>query len=402
MSGEHSLWSPSGAKRWACHGAMAACVGIPNTAGKAAALGTAKHTLGFNILTSPYPTRGATSAVGTEFEADGFKFVVDDEFADHVDMYVNGVNLLRGDKSFEVKVDTSRVLGIPGQSGTIDVCVEDYENLQLYIGDAKFGYHRVPAKGNRQLIIYAAARLDDIDPDRMIFTSVKLGIFQPQAGDLPDEYVYTRDELDYEMIAIRADAQAGNALIGAPHEVIEAAKIPSPGACEWCPIREMCDARRNAIGNSFPIMPEQIQRMGENYNVDDELVKLALDLERIDEIEKWCRDRRAYALQRALSGANIPGWRMVVGRKGSRKFEDAYIAELAMREDLGDDVYDKPSLISPTEAERRYKRLKKAEAFKSLSALISQADGAPSLARVSDGGTPVAVGAEFGIVEVAT
>lgn len=410
MSGEHTLWSPSGAKRWSCHGAMAACAGIPNTAGEAAALGTAKHALGAWCLENP-DRQTVDAHVGQSTEADGFKFEIDDDFADHVNMYVNNARLIPGKQSYEVRVDTSRVLGIPNQGGTVDLMVEDDVMRVLTIGDAKFGWNLIEPDAP-QLIVYAEAALENLDPTGERFDEVRFMIFQPPRSNIPYEVTLPVSEVHARFAPIGADARAGNALIGASPHMIEAAKKPSPDACEWCPIRATCDAKRNAVADQFPLTSVQFDTVDANVMVvaearegelvDSELVKLAQDLERIDDIEKWCRERRALALRYALAGTPPPGWRMVEGKRGNRAFTSKELAKLMAEEDIGAAAYEEPTLKSPAQMEKAYKKAKKAVEWQLFSDLtIDQPKGAPSLARISEGGVPLAPAAEFGLTEVA-
>jgi hypothetical protein len=410
MSGEHTLWSPSGAKRWSCHGAMAACVGIPNTAGEAAALGTAKHALGAWCLSNP-DRQSVDAHCGQATTADGFTFEIDDDFCDHVNMYVNNARLVPGVQSYEIRVDTSRVLGIPNQGGTIDLLVEDEVMRTLTVGDAKFGWEAIEPDAE-QLIIYAAAALDERDPQGKKFDEVRLMIFQPARSNIPAEVTLSRSEINARMDVIAADAQAGNALIGAAPEVIEAAKRPSPAACKWCPINSTCEAKRNQIADQFPLTLAQADYVDGNAHVasaaledtsalDPELVRLAQDLERIDDIEKWCRERRALALRFALAGTPPPGWRMVEGKKGNRRFVAPALAMYQAEDDIGDAAYEPRELKSPAQMEKAYKKAKKAVEWQLFSDMnIDQPKGAASLARISEGGVPLAPIAEFGLAEV--
>jgi hypothetical protein len=406
MSGEHTLWSPSGAKRWSCHGAMAACVGIPNTAGEAAARGTAKHQLGYWCLSNP-DRQTVDAHCGQTTTVDGFAFEIDDEFCDHVNMYVNNARLIPGKQSYEVRVDTSRVLGIPNQGGTIDLRVEDYVMRVLTIGDAKFGYEVIEPDAD-QLIVYAAASLDELDPTGTKFDEVRFMIFQPTHGNIPSEITLRVSAVHERMHRLAMDAQAGNDLIGAAPEAIEAAKRPSPAACKWCPINSTCEAKRNQIADQFPLTFAIAEAVGNAVagrevagEIDPELVKLAMDLERIDDIEKWCRERRSLAVRYAQAGTPPPGWRMVEGKKGNRRFPSPELAKHMAEADIGDAAYEPRELKSPAQMEKAYKKLKKAVEWQAFSDLtIDQPKGAPSLARISEGGVPLAPTAEFGLAEV--
>lgn len=389
MAGSHTDFSPSGAKRWSrCYASVAACAGLPSRPNEKSALGTAKHSVSELYLTKNLEIH-PKAQIGHFIAADGFKFKIDADFMDHVSMYVNNARLIPGKHSYETRVDTSGVLGVPKQGGTIDLLVEDEVHRILTVGDAKFGFIPVSPEDNEQEIIYAAAALDLLDPFRALFDTVQLIIFQPQSGDLPKIHPYTREELDARMVPIREAAIKGHALIGASQQVIEAAKLPSPIACEWCPIRDTCEARAASIANMFPIEEAKTPVAQRVAGLSDQQV--ADFLERIDDIEKWCRDLRKDGLRRALAGT-LPGWKIIEGRKGNRAFADGQVGglvDMAVRADIGetDEIYKPRLLESPAGIEKLYKRLKKTAEFTALSDwAVTQADGAPSLARESEPG----------------
>src|SRR5579864_6932912 len=135
---EHAILSPSGADRWAvCLGSLAATKHIPNKSGPAAALGTCKHEDAERWL-----LHSAIPVVGTPRECDGFKFVVDEEYIQHVEYYVKYVRQQPGEHHYEVRLNTSTVLGVDGQFGRSDCATLDYEKRQITIVDGKFGYER--------------------------------------------------------------------------------------------------------------------------------------------------------------------------------------------------------------------------------------------------------------------
>lgn len=391
MAGTHALLSPSSAERWTeCPASVAACKDLPNPPSEASALGTAKHKISEWCLQEG---RTADCCVGQEVEADGLKFRIDDEFADHCNMYVSVVRGLPGARTLEQKVDTSRVLGVAGQSGTLDCSVESVETGTLYIVDAKFGFQPVKAKGNKQLLIYAAAKLDEVDPDALLYSKVVLMICQPKQSDKPDVHTYPRDVVDAELAEIRLKAQQAYILAHAAPADVEGAKTPTDTACRWCPVRENCTARDRRVMDSFPLTVA-----GANP-VNLRPQQLAEYLERVDEIELWCRDVRAEALKRALAGEKIPGWFVGKGRKGNRRFPNEELARMGLQEILGENgVWTEPKLVAPAEAERRAKAAKKMAEFKEFAAwAIDQPDGAPSLMRDGETGEPYTVGPEFGL-----
>lgn len=113
---------------------------------------------------------------------------------------------------------------------------------------------------------------------------------------------------------------------------------------------------------------------------------LAVLMESVDLIEGWCKAVRAEVERRLLAGTAVPGYKLVQGRQGNRAWSDVEAAEALMktfrlkREEMYDFV-----LISPTTADK----LAASEAigkkqWPKLEALITRADGKPSVAPASD------------------
>ncbi len=166
----------------------------------------------------------------------------------------------------------------------------------------------------------------------------------------------------------------------------------SPGdkQCQWCPVRATCSARTGAIMDAYPADPSDGGRL--SAHITDE--ELAAALDRADFIESWCRDIRAEALRRATGGTTIPGYKLIEGKRGNRRWVDSSMAELELKS-LGVDPHDH-KLISPTEAQRR---LKAANAsYEVVSWNVEQPNGSPSLAKWNEEGKPLPK-VEFGLEE---
>ena len=113
---------------------------------------------------------------------------------------------------------------------------------------------------------------------------------------------------------------------------------------------------------------------------------LAEAMSKADLIEGWVKAVRAETESKLLAGVGIPGWKLVQGKKGNRAWSSKEQAEEALKamRIKHDAMYDY-SVISPTTAEK----LAKAEVigprqWPKLQALITQADGKPSVAPESD------------------
>lgn len=389
-SRSHSLLAPSAADRWTrCPGSVQLCKDLPeDRTSEAAALGTAKHQVAYWCLCHSFKNKTADGLQGSIQCADNFSFEIDDEFVAHVNTYIAGVRaaIAKGDMPwYELTLDTSNVLHVLGQSGTADVVIERRSRADLYIGDAKFGYNAVSPIANKQLLIYAAAALKQLDEFGARFATVTLAIHQPRVGDLPSEWVTTVQDVRERVAEFAAAAQ----LAMRPDAVFH----PSPEACQWCPARGFCAAKAAAILADFPLDAplDPLTLKPPLASLTEDALATALD--RCDDIEAWCRDIRAEALRRARGGLEIPGYKVIEGRRGNRAWTDESMALLALQT-AGVDPYNQ-KLITPPEAERRLK--KAGAAYNEVAAwLVEQSPGAPSLAKVTEPGNPLPK-VEFGL-----
>lgn len=389
MSKLHSLLGPSKAHRWTrCTGSLAACKHLPKLpTGEHAAEGTAYHIIAERALEYDKP---CAFWIGETVEVDPFAVKIDAENAAQAQVYVDRVRQLPGARYYEITLDISKVLGVPDQEGTADCLAFDYENTTLHVDDLKFGRGEIVyAKGNEQLVLYAAAALKTYD---MLcdWQHVRVAIHQPRA-DHYDEHTYTRAEIETLAAGMAKAAQEAKRLYdsGTPLE-IRAAMTPGERQCRWCPLGGTCAARTQHILDLFPVRQVAVTTL------PDEALGVARD--RVDEIERWCADIKQEATARAASGRTIPGWKLVNGRRGPRQWNKEQLPEIetALVVTVGDAAYEK-KIVSPTTAEKVLK--KHPEQWAALQSAIVQSDGAPMLVRAIDP-KPAIAAVEFGLVEI--
>lgn len=374
---EHSILSPSGASAWTlCHGKLAACKHITErSASIDSARGTLQHKIGETCL-----TRGidAIMFLGTQDTVDGFDFTVTEEMCKHVQMYVDGVRRSVGRRYVEFRLDTSPVLGVPGQQGTADAIVLNRKDKCIEVHDAKFGFHKVTAKDNKQGIIYAAAALAHFN---FVYEweSAKFVIHQPRI-DWYDEWTYTLAELEAHMVEIRAAAALAYGMWAGTEPIV---LNPGEVQCQWCPIRGTCAARTGKVLAEFPI---EGRTPGVPMLNDAEVAQA---YGRVDEIEAWCSDIRKEAHARAMAGKKLPGFKLIKGRRGDRTWVDEEKAVNAIALHVGEDKLYKPRKIaSPADIE---KVMGKKE-FGEISAdLVTQAEGSLKLVPEADKGAEVQI-----------
>lgn len=416
MSGVHSLWSPSGAKRWrTCLGSVVMNDGTPDTASIYSAEGTAYHEL---VEWAVSNARRCADRIGCTLQADGFTFKVTEELADYAQEYVDALQARAAAGCIvrvEVKQDTSEVLGIPNQTGTVDGQVFDVPAETVEIHDFKFGagvkvyVQDQNGDPNDQTLIYGAATMFAW----LLLCNwkwLKLVIHQPRMGP-PQELILSRADVEKYVEALRADAYKSYQVwqrFNKDASGLETHLTPTAEACRWCYRAGSCRARATKIRSMFPTA-EQLKYMAEIPLTAKNLPtmsgpELAACLDRLDEIEQWARAVRAEALSRAETGSPdaAPGWKIVEGRKGDRTMDEVaalgrisnVISQMEPGKAIPKELYTEPQLKSVAQLEKATKKLGTigkaiwraicGDPEKGVPSLITQAPGRPTLVRDFD------------------
>lgn len=387
MAGTHSILSPSKAPMvLRCVAALGAGKGVVSPPSEYAAEGTAYHEIAAKALgCGPegeiglcYQGTSCADYVGQTIEADGFKFVITEEDAAHAQTYVDAIRRLPGTQYFEVRLDTSEVVGVPGQGGTADAITLDFDTSTIHVDDLKFGRgETVDAFDNEQLLVYGAAALAKFDL-LWDWHFVKIAIHQPRINHY-SEMTYAVDKLREWVESSRPRFRRAHALYQDPSKITAADFAPSKKACRWCPIAGSCAAQTKKTLDMFPIAPTGELAAAPAPRMTDAALGEARD--RVDEIEQWCSDVKAEAHRRAIAGRAIPGWKLVQGRKGNRKWANEAEAEPLLVNCLAENAYKPRAIISPSDAEKKLK--KHSSMWDIIAAHVVQAEGSMSLERES-------------------
>lgn len=387
----HALLSPSGAKKWlTCSASLACEKDIPNTSGKSAVTGTACHTiaevhLNQYIKGTALPLEREVGAYVLDEGKGQIKALISPikgavlitaDMIEQVRKYTDYCKAIIDVATFaklEMRVNLTEVLH-PGYEGvetfgTADlVAVQELANTDehmLIIGDLKTGRHRVEAKENKQLMLYALGVYRRLKR-RYNLTVVRLVIFQPYAGGA-SEWDITVEGL--ELFAKFAQKRALLALdaYSRGKKNLKASDFrPSVDGCQWCRFSEQCAARTKTVN---AVLAEELEDDFALELTPEQLVaeyeKLPLLRQHIDKVEK--------AMAAALhSGKKVPGYKLVEGKMGNRAWKDAEkVAEL-----YGDKL-TKEVLMPPTEAV-------KVVPEEELKDFITRKPGAPCVATADD------------------
>lgn len=416
---EHSLYSASAAERWInCAGSIP--LGMDSLASgnsRYAAEGTVAHAIAAECLTKGAP---AADFIGELREADGYAFTVDEDMAEAIQVYLDNVAQYAGDTApmlkIEVKVNYSAPLGVKAHEawGTADVVLLYPDEIGVH--DLKFGRGTaVSPIENSQMMLYALGVVDEYaelfgyDDD----TKVTMVIHQPRIVKAPQEWSCTvKDLREFGARTKLAVHNVKAAIWGyaswkndgrlATTFAEWLGKYTAPGShCKWCKALGSCPTARNAAvltaanltPRHAPATPDEFRELPVLDRPAAQAAArdadwLAAALVKVDEIEAWITAVRAEGESRLLAGRDVPGFKLVQGRHGPRKWTDPKDAEerlKAMRLKV-EEMYDL-SLISPTTAEKRSKGKEPAigpRQWKSLQGLIVRAEGKIHLAPASD------------------
>lgn len=387
----HALLSPSGAKKWlTCSASLACEKDIPNTSGKAAVTGTACHTIA-EVHLNAY-IRGTALPLEREVGA----YVLDEGkgqikalispmkgavliTADMIEQvrkyteYCKAIIDVATYAKLEMRVNLTEVLH-PGYEGvetfgTADlVAVQELANTDehmLIIGDLKTGRHRVEAKENKQLMLYALGVYRRLKR-RYNITVVRLVIFQPYAGGASEWDISVEGLELFAKFAQKRALLALDAYFRGKKNLKASDFRPSVDGCQWCRFSEQCAARTKTVNS---VLEEELEDDFALELTPEQLVaeyeKLPLLRQHIDKVER--------AMAAALhSGKKVPGYKLVEGKMGNRAWKDAEKVT-----ELYGDKLTKEVLMTPTEAV-------KVVPEEELKDFITRKPGAPCVAAADD------------------
>lgn len=410
---EHALLSPSSAKKWLnCPAALACEFGLPNESGQAAVNGTVMHLVAETVLNriikNDYPVaadtykgcyalhegKGPIKALETPEKG---AVLITDDFVSQVNKYVDYCRpIIDAAELVEVesRVNLTRVLH-PGAElnekplqtfgtadlvavmpdGSIDLqsfsptgIVSHSEPLivgnMLIVGDLKTGRHKVLAKENKQMMLYALGllrvykRLYDI-------TAVRLVIFQPYAGGA-DEWDTTPEALEqFGKFAQGRALKAIDAFQRGKKGLTPADFRPSNDACQWCRFAESCNAKRK-------VASREVESDLSDDSTEMSLAQLKAEWDKLPLMRQHIADIEKAMYAALMRGEQVEGLKLVEGRPGNRSWIDPE----KIIEAYGDGVM-KSVLMSPTEAAKVLPE-------DVLSMFVTRKPGQPSIATADD------------------
>lgn len=250
---------------------------------------------------------------------------------------------------------------IPGAFGTADAIIIADGIMEVI--DFKYGKGvKVDAYKNPQMMIYALGAYDRFNFEYRI-ERVRMTIVQPRIDNLSEHEISVTDLMDWTY----------SVLVPKAHEAYEGKGKQAPGEwCKFCKVKSQCRALANVCIGAAKTDPRLLSPA--------ELAKDVLPV--IDTVKTWLSGVEDYALQQALSGIQLPGWKVVEGRS-VRKITDQEAAAVA----LNRAGYKTAEIYKPQEL-RTITELEKLVGKKQFAAIcggyVEKPQGKPTLAPESD------------------
>jgi len=265
---------------------------------------------------------------------------------EHVQSYVKLVGELTegGNLLVEQRVNFGPWLGDVAQQattfGTSDAVILHPRTLTVV--DLKYGMGvRVDAEDNEQLMLYALGCLNEFGWYGE-FSEVRLVIHMPRLNHV-SEHVVSVEELKAFAEQAKAGAQAA---LGPDPQF-----SPGEKQCRFCRGKGACEALRGEVYSLVAAGAEEFDPV-----VPQDTDVLAKAMDHVALVEVWCKGVRAEVERRLLVNSEVPGWKLVEGRQGSRAWKDASAVEAIFKSWRlkKEEAYDF-SLISPTKAQKLLK-----------------------------------------------
>lgn len=367
----HALLSPSSAHRWMlCAAAPAMESKMPETTSVYAIEGTKAHAIAAGLL-DPENEVESVTVLMMDLTDDDLKAVR--EYVEFVHEETQG-----GIRKIERSADISKVTGEMGAKGTID-CAALVGNT-LKIIDLKFGMGvKVDAIENPQLMLYALGAMDEFGLYDEI-KSVELIIHQPRLGHI-SRWAVSLDELATFKEKVLESAKRCFEVMD--KELIDSSYFkPCEKACRFCRAKAFCPALQTAVANVVEDIATKPMAVRPVETFDN--ATLAYALTHLEMIEGWCKSVRETATDRLNRGEEVPGFKLVAGRKGARKWSDEETAASLLTGIVGEKAFTK-KVITPTQADKlRKAKAIDAESWPEIADLITQTDGAPCCVPATD------------------
>lgn len=368
--GQHAILSPSSAERWLnCTPSARLEENEPDKSSIYAEEGTLAHKIAeikLKEYIGDYTKRKSTAELNKAKKSDLFYPGMIDEVDEYVDFCKAALLGMKKDAIMlvEEKIDLSQI--VPDSFGTGDCVLIDQDHIHII--DLKFGKGQiVDVVENTQLKLYA---LSAYHTWGFIYDTVKeiwVTIAQVRLGEINTFKISVADLLKWgkEIKPIAEMAYKGKG------------ERKAGSWCRFCKVRFTCKKRADFALTVI------------NENADPETMtfsEISKYLEKVTLVKDLLKDLEDYALDSALKGEHIPGYKVVEGRSVRKIVDEVGLAEKLLQK------YDKEQIYKPLALETitNLEKLMGKKSFQEISkGYVEKPKGKPTLVPESDKRPPI-------------
>lgn len=358
----HALLSASSAHRWlACPPSAVAADAYTNEGTEFTREGTLAHEVAEVYARGGHITPEASNASDITIEMIECAM----GYADYIQEQIKSEDAI---VLLEQRVDFSP--WVPEGFGTCDCIILQGETMTVI--DYKYGVGvPVSAEDNPQMKLYALGALNDFGLAYDV-THIEMHIYQPRINNISDCALMVEDLLEWGEQTVKPVAQKA---------VKGEGDYNSGEWCKFCPHAGRC---------------RQLTKVCTEY-VETHSLRVAVPVLAPHEVAEvlameplvtlWLKRVKAQALSTLMDGGEVPGWKVVEGKLGNRKWTD----ELQVAKKLLDSGYAKADftetkLLSPAAMD---KALGKKLVAELLDGMIDRSPGAPTVVPMNDKRPPL-------------
>lgn len=282
------------------------------------------------------------------------------EYADYIDEHKKSNHAI---VLLEQRVDFSP--WVPDGFGTCDCII--IQDGTLTIIDYKYGQGvAVSATNNPQMKLYALGALNDYGV-AMDVKKVELHIFQPRLNNISTDNLTVEELMQWAEKTVKPTAE----------KAIKGKGKYSPGEhCRFCQHGGKCRALTK-------LCTEYLETHGLRVSLPVLAPHEVADVLRMEPmVTLWLKKVKEQALTTLMNGEELPGYKLVEGKLGNRKWRnDREVFDLLTEAGYDDTEITETKVLSPSQMDKAIGKKKVAEL---LEGLIERAPGAPTIAPITD------------------
>ena len=253
---------------------------------------------------------------------------------------------------------------VPDGFGTCDCVIIQDDTLTII--DYKYGQGvMVSAADNPQMKLYALGAMNDYGI-AMDVKKIELHIFQPRMNNISTDSLTVEELMEWAEKTVKPTAE----------KAIKGKGKYTPGEhCRFCQHGGKCRALTK-------LCTEYLDTHGLRVALPVLAPHEVADVLRMEPmVTLWLKKVKEQALTTLMNGEELPGYKLVEGKLGNRKWKDegevaATLAPLYSKEE-----YTETRLLSPSQMDKAIGKKRVAEL---LEGLIERAPGAPTIAPITD------------------